>query len=115
MHEFSIAKSLIDSVIQEAELRKAITILKVELEIGSVSGIVTNALSTAIEALIQGTVLEKTKFVFKNKEGVGECRKCRKQYPVHEIFDLCPLCGSANPIILQGKELNLLAIDLELP
>jgi hydrogenase nickel incorporation protein HypA/HybF len=115
MHEFSIAKSVIDSVIQEAELRKAHAVLKVELEIGTVSGIVTDALKTAIEALVIDSVLEKTEFVFKSKEGIGRCRQCNKEFPIHEVFDLCPFCGSANQVILQGKELNLLSIDLELP
>ena len=58
MHELSIAISIVESAEEAARTNQATMISKVEVEIGSMAGVETEALLFAWDAAVQGTMAQ---------------------------------------------------------
>ena len=64
MHELSIAMSIVDMALEEAE-RRDVTIDAVHLELGPLSGVVADALLFSYEMACDGTPLEGSRLVIR--------------------------------------------------
>lgn len=113
MHEFSIAVNIVDIVIEHAEKANARRINEVELEIGELSGVVYEAMETAMEAAIKGTLLEGAEVKIIQIAGCGKCSQCGEEFGLANLFDPCPGCGAFNPEVLAGKELRIKSINVD--
>ncbi len=113
MHEFSIAKSLLDLVEEEARKHDAKKVVRVELIMGVLSGVEPHLLEIAFEALKEGTMAKDARLIL-YIEGVSMyCESCKREFEKKEIDFLCPFCGSFNTIIKGGQDLILKSIELE--
>ncbi len=113
MHEFSIAVNIVEIAIEHAEKAHAKTVNEVELEIGELSGVVYDAMETAMEAAIKGTLLDGAKVKIIRTEGRGKCTNCEKEFHIGNLFDRCPHCGAFSPEVLSGKELRIKSINVD--
>ncbi|MDR3218188.1 MAG: hydrogenase maturation nickel metallochaperone HypA [Dysgonamonadaceae bacterium] len=113
MHEVSIAQSIVDLAIQQAESHSAIEVEELELEIGVLSGIEIPALAFALESCVMGTWLEKTRIVRHDIPGEGKCGDCGESFPIKDMFSACPFCGSFAVRITKGKELRIKSIVIK--
>jgi hydrogenase nickel incorporation protein HypA/HybF len=113
MHEFSIAVSIVDIAVEHAEKANAKKVNEVELEIGELSGVICEAMETAMEAAIKGTLLEGAEIKILRITGRGMCAECNKDFHITNLFDPCPDCGAFNPEILSGKELRIKSINVD--
>ena len=77
MHEFSIAVNIVDIVTETAEAQGAKQVNEIELEIGELSGVILEAMETAMESATQGTWLESSKIIIHTTKGRGQCRQCK--------------------------------------
>ena len=59
MHELSIAMSIAELAVEEAHKHDATSVIRVDVEIGTLSGVETEALEFAWDVAIQGTAAEK--------------------------------------------------------
>jgi hydrogenase nickel incorporation protein HypA/HybF len=101
MHELSIAMSIVDMAQEEAARRK-VYIEAVHLELGTLSGVVKEALLFSYEVACGGTPLE------------GYCPSCKipKTLKSMQLF-CCPDCGTQTPEVIHGKELTITALELK--
>jgi hydrogenase nickel incorporation protein HypA/HybF len=113
MHEFSIAVSMVDIALEYAEKAKASRVNEVELEIGELSGVVYDAMEFAMEAAIQGTLLEGAKIKIQAPPGMAVCHTCGYEFRIENIFDACPECGAYNPKVISGKELRVKSLNID--
>jgi hydrogenase nickel incorporation protein HypA/HybF len=113
MHEFSLATDIIEIVEQSVRQNDKKKVLKVELEIGILSGVEIPALETALEALIENTLLSEAVFEKKIVPGLAHCNDCKTDFQLSDVFSLCPNCQGYNKSILKGKEFNVLSIEAE--
>lgn len=113
MHEFSLAKDIIEIIEQSVRQNNKQKVISVELEIGMLSGVEIPALETALEALTQNTMLSNAVFEKKIVHGLALCNGCKTEFQLSDIFSLCPSCRSYHKSILQGKEFNVLTIEAE--
>jgi hydrogenase nickel incorporation protein HypA/HybF len=113
MHEFSIAVNIVDIAVEHAEKAKAKKVNEVELEIGELSGVVYDAMETAMEAAIKGTVIGGAAIKILRKEGRGRCLECQKEFHIDNLFDPCPHCGAFSPQVISGKELRIKSITVD--
>jgi hydrogenase nickel incorporation protein HypA/HybF len=113
MHEFSIAVNIVDIAIEHAEKANARRVNEVELEIGELSGVVYEAMETAMEAAIKGTLLESAEVKIIRIAGRGHCNDCGKEFELANLFDPCPGCGAFNPLVMAGKELRIKSINVD--
>ena len=112
MHEFSIVQSIVEIALETARIHEAGRISSVEVEVGQSAGVVREAMEFAWEAAGRGTLLEGASLVLNEIPLMVRCRTCHKTFHPDELFDPCPACGDVNPEVISGKELRVVAIEV---
>jgi hydrogenase nickel incorporation protein HypA/HybF len=107
MHELSIVMSIVDIAEQQAKKANAVAIEEIELDIGELSGIEPQAFDFAWQQAIKDTVLNNAERVINKIAGEGLCMECDARFPVHQLYDACPVCGEHFIAIQKGKELRV--------
>lgn len=113
MHELSIAMGIVDAALEEAQQR-GVRISAVHLRLGALSGVVKDALLFSYEVACQETPLEGSHLIVEDVPVVVFCPKCneRRTLPSLQLF-VCPKCGAPTGNIVQGKELEVFALEVE--
>lgn len=113
MHELSIAMGIVDAALEEAKQRR-VSVSAVHLRLGALSGVVQDALLFSYEVACQDTPLEGSRLIVEEVPVVVFCPKCneRRTLASLQLFE-CPECGSPAGKILQGRELEVFALEVE--
>jgi hydrogenase nickel incorporation protein HypA/HybF len=109
MHEFSITQSVVEICERNAEGRP---VSMVTLELGTLSGVVPEAVEFCFEACTEGTLLEGARLVIDHIAGRGRCHGCRTEFAVTAYYDPCPACGGFAVEILSGNELRVKEMEV---
>jgi hydrogenase nickel incorporation protein HypA/HybF len=113
MHELSIALSIIDLAAEEAE-RRGGRIVAVHLKLGHLSGVVKEALVSAYGLAREQTSLEESELIVEEVPVVVHCAACAGQYTLPSVQELCcPVCGGPPAEIVSGRELEVVALEME--
>ena len=121
MHEFSVTSQIVQSVLAEAENRKAKKVTEVHLAIGELTFLGIEQVRFAYEVLTKGTILESSKLVIETQKGAVKCDNCGYQggfkYEDDPLYHVpvptlkCPKCG--NPVnVVAGKECTIKSIKM---
>lgn len=113
MHELSIALSILELAQKEAKSHDATRVTELEIEVGKLSGVDTEALSFVLESVVRNTELEGCKITIHSPEARCKCNQCGFEYPIREIFDSCPVCESSSKELITGKELKLKSLLID--
>src|SRR5271157_4560950 len=115
MHELSIAMSIVDTALEEAQQR-GVQVTAVHLRLGALSGVVKDALLFSYEMACQDTALQGSRLVVEDVPVVVFCPQCQQRRTLTSVQSFsCPECGSPTRDILQGKELEVFALEVEDP
>jgi hydrogenase nickel incorporation protein HypA/HybF len=113
MHEMSIALSLIDLACEESEQHTG-RVTAVHVKVGRLSGIVRVALESCYEMATADTAIVGSRLVVEEVPVIVFCARCDRQ---HELafgeWLMCPGGGDPTPDVRQGKELQLVALEIE--
>lgn len=112
MHELSIAINIIEIITAEAQSVNASAVSKIELEIGTWSGVEPDAIQMAMEEVIAGTTASKAAIDYRWIKARAACEECCNEFEPEDIFKICPYCNSLNTHLLTGKELNIKSIEV---
>jgi hydrogenase nickel incorporation protein HypA/HybF len=113
MHELSIAISLIDLAAEELERQGGGRIDAVHLKLGRLSGVVKEALLSAYELACEGSPLEGSRLVIEDVPVRVFCPTCDAVHDVESIQDMhCVACGTPSGNVVQGRELELVALEI---
>ena len=113
MHELSIAMSIVELAEEEAE-RRGVQIDAVHLKLGALSGVVKEALLSCYEMACENTPLQGSRLVVEEVPVVIFCPSCRAQHPLSSVqLFCCPECGTPCSEIVQGKELEVVALEIQ--
>ena len=114
MHELSIALGIVDLAAEESRRRGDSRVLAVHLKVGRLSGVVADALRNAFElAREQESSLANADLVIEDVPISAYCPKCQTEQAPDFPRLCCPVCGTATPEVLRGKELEVVALELE--
>jgi len=114
MHELSIIAGLFDILIEKAKEQNAQKIVRVVLQVGKLAGVVPDFLESSFDIYKKGTlaadaVLEITTVPLKVR-----CQNCGAEIVKEDYVFSCAACGSTDLKILEGTELLLEKIELEI-
>lgn len=108
MHELSITESLVSAVLEQVDGEvRAVTVV-----IGRLSGVVPDSLRFCFDVCTRGTRLEGAVLEIIEPIGRACCRTCRLVAEVSDGIPLCA-CGSADLDILEGRELSVKHVEVE--
>jgi hydrogenase nickel incorporation protein HypA/HybF len=114
MHELSIALSILDLAAEEAERRGGVQVHGIHLRLGPLSGVVKKALLSAYEIAREGSPLTEAELVIEETPLLAHCPTCRATRAVVSVQSLCCTeCGTPTPQLLSGRELEVVALDVQ--
>jgi hydrogenase nickel incorporation protein HypA/HybF len=113
MHELSIAMSIVEMAQEEAAKRNAAQVTAVHLKLGALSGVVKDALISAYEMAREDTLLQTARLVIEEIPIIVFCPTCQARRPVSSVqLFCCAECGTPASEIVQGKELEVVALEI---
>jgi hydrogenase nickel incorporation protein HypA/HybF len=113
MHELSVAMSIIEVAEEEAERRGA-RIDAIHLRLGPLSGVVKEALLSSYEIAREKTALAGSRLIIEEMPIVVYCSRCQAKRTLGSMQEfLCPECRTPASEVLQGRELEVFALELQ--
>src|SRR5580658_1153999 len=114
MHELSIALSILELVEEESERRGGVQVSAVHLKLGALSGVVKEALLGSFELACEDTSLKGARLVIEELPVLIFCTGCGARRPISSIQLFCCVdCGTPSGDVVQGKELEVVALEIE--
>jgi len=99
---------------EEAEQRGGVQITAVHLKLGTLSGVMKEALQSAYEMACYDTPLQGSRLIVEEVPVVVFCPTCQRQRLLSSIqLFCCPECGTPTSEVVQGKELEVVALEIE--
>jgi hydrogenase nickel incorporation protein HypA/HybF len=108
MHELAIAESIIQAVQTKTGDH---AVRSVRLQVGQLSGVLTDALTFSFELAAHGTSLEGAQLLIDEPPGRLHCRSCGRDVDRDDLVLLCE-CGSADVEVTAGRELAVLSVEV---
>jgi hydrogenase nickel incorporation protein HypA/HybF len=113
MHELSIAVSMVERILEEAESRGGLQVEAVHLRLGALSGVDKDALLFSYAVACEGTAIAGSRLLVETVPVVLYCEACRAQRTPTSLYDLaCPECNTPGQTLLEGRELEVLALEV---
>lgn len=113
MHELSIAMGIVEAASEEAQ-KRGVQVSAVHLRLGALSGVVKDALLFSYEVACQDTPLAGSKLIVEDVPVVIFCPTCNGNRTLASMQSfICPECGTPTMNIVQGKELEVFALEVE--
>jgi hydrogenase nickel incorporation protein HypA/HybF len=114
MHELSIALSILDLATEEAERRGARQVYGIHLKLGPLAGVVKEALVAAYEIARESSCLADARLVIEDTPIMAYCPTCQSSKSVVSVQELCCVaCGTPTPHLLSGRELEVVALEIQ--
>lgn len=114
MHELSIAMSMIEMATEEAARQGGAQIHALHLKLGQLSGVVKEALLFSWEVACEGTPLAGSRLVIEEVPVTVYCPICQAERTLASIQEFCcPTCKAPTPEAVRGKELEVVALEIE--
>ena len=108
MHELSITHSIVAIVEEAAKGRR---VQRVTLEVGAMSGVMSEAIAFCFDVVTVGTALEGASLEIHEIEGRARCGSCGSEFATGTLFAICG-CGSHRLTRLAGEELKVKSMEL---
>jgi hydrogenase nickel incorporation protein HypA/HybF len=114
MHEMAIVQSIMDILVQQAQMHAAKKVVRVNLEFGALTGVMPAAIDFAFEVLSKGTIAEGAAVDIKIIPIKIYCFDCAKERVLETYDPFCPVCSSAAIKILEGRdEMRIASLEVD--
>ena len=116
MHELSLMQGILDSIAPVARDAGATRVTQVRLTVGEMTQVVEEAMRFAWEALTADEPLyEGGELVLDFVAPKTRCLDCGAEFTHDRFHLLCPECGSRLTMVIEGKELHIASIEVDVP
>ncbi len=111
MHELAIARDLLKTIERTLGSDQA-RVLRIDLSVGSASGIASESLRFVFGILAEGTRAEGAELSIATTPARGRCVGCGMLFEFEGMIGVCPGCGRLGGELLSGDEMALRAIEV---
>jgi hydrogenase nickel incorporation protein HypA/HybF len=112
MHELSIAVALIELASEEAARQGEIRVAALHVQIGRLSGVVSDALRFSFDLAAEGTPIEGARLEIEDVPVTVRCDACGAERTLADIWPVrCPECAEPAEVI-GGREIQLSAMEV---
>lgn len=88
-------------------------ILTLRLRVGSLSGVVPDAVRFSFDVVCHGTMAESATLEIESVPAACWCGTCQAEFECADFFNECPRCHSISGVLRRGRELEIAAVELE--
>lgn len=114
MHEMGIVLHLAKTLDETAAEEKLTKIGSVTLQVGEVSGIMTDLFVDAWNYFkLRHPILAESELRLETIPAVTWCDSCKSEYPTVQYGKICPKCGSEETWLVRGNECIIKEIEAE--
>ncbi len=114
MHEMGIVLHIAKTLNETAEEEKITKIGSVTLQVGEVSGIITDLFVDCWNYFkVRNEILKESELKLETLPAVTFCGDCEKTYPTIRYGRQCPYCGSYETWLVTGNECIIKEIEAE--
>ena len=115
MHEVSLMMGILESVEKVARDAHAARVTRINLVLGEMTEVVPETLDFAFEALSEGTICEGADLEVRYVPPKSRCYDCGHVFSHDRFHFACPACGSYSTELLEGREMLIENIEVDLP
>ena len=99
---------------EEAARRGGVQVSAIHLKLGSLSGVVKEALLFSYEVACEGTTLEGSRLVIEDVPVMFYCPSCCEETAIISIQQFCcAVCHAPASQVVRGRELEVVALEIE--
>ena len=114
MHELSVALRIVEALDQElASEPDDLKISTVALQVGTLTGLVPEALEFSWDMATEGSRLQGSQLDIQIVKAVGFCQPCQQEQPLTNLQSMrCPVCKNPITQIRGGNEIEILTVEV---
>lgn len=113
MHELAITQSVLDIVLDRAKNSNANKIIRINLVVGEMSGIVEECVRFYFDFISKDTIASEAMLSFENVPVKAHCRHCDATFTMSRGEWSCPICQGYDLEVIAGRELYVESIEVE--
>ncbi len=113
MHELGVLREIFELMGRELKKAGGKRITRLSLKVGTLSDVTPDHLRESFDAYSRGTVAEGVHLSIEPVQATAECRGCGHIFDADSIMLVCPLCASNQCTLLQGNEILVNSIEVE--
>lgn len=113
MHEYGIAQSIMQIVLDEAKKARARTVKSVSLKVGELAGVLPDSLSFCFAFLARSTIAEHAALTIEKVPARGRCDRCDRVFLIVNSRYQCEVCGNNRIELVSGNELQIARLEIE--
>jgi hydrogenase nickel incorporation protein HypA/HybF len=113
VHEIAVMDGALQVVLDEAHKAGATRVYTVCLRIGTLSGVVPDALRVAFDALSPGTLADGANLVIDEVTAKFWCNSCAREFTAADRFAECPDCRQPSADLRAGREMEISSLEIE--
>jgi hydrogenase nickel incorporation protein HypA/HybF len=114
MHELSVVANLFEILEEKVKEQNGKRIILVSLQIGVLAGIVPELLATAFDIYKKDTIAAEAELKINVVPFKVQCKECHKVMVKDDFTFICDDCSSTNLQTLEGTEMILEKMDIEI-
>ena len=114
MHELSVVANLFEILEDKLEAQNGKRICYVKLQVGLLSGVVPELMKTAFDIYKKGTIAEEAELDITEVPCKVECQECGAVAIKEDYIFICDKCGSTNITTLEGTDMILETMEIEI-
>jgi hydrogenase nickel incorporation protein HypA/HybF len=112
MHEVGVMQSALNIALEQAGRHGARRIDCIALRIGTLSGVVSEALEFAFDVVARGTIAEGGRLVVERVPILCACAGCGAEFRADDLAFDCPRCRRPGARVRHGRELELAYLEI---
>jgi hydrogenase nickel incorporation protein HypA/HybF len=113
MHEVSIMAEALRMAVDAAKSAGATRVLKLRLRVGSLSGVVPEAMQFAFDVVCHGTMAEGASLEIEPVQAACWCARCAAEFDCADFFNECPRCHNFSGELRRGRELDIASVEVD--
>ena len=112
MHELALLQELCALASHAATEQGASRIHRLELRVGAMAGVNPQALRQAFAVVAATPAWQEAELQLEVVPTRCFCSHCEQPFQPSDVIHACPLCGALSRQVLEGRELELVALEV---
>jgi hydrogenase nickel incorporation protein HypA/HybF len=113
MHEVSIMEEAVRLAVDAAKSAGANRVLALRLRVGTLSGVVPEAMRFAFDVVCNDTIAAGASLEIESVQAECWCETCRAEFECADFFNECPRCHNLIGELRRGRELEIASVEIE--